>query len=134
MIETATRTILVTNAAVLAVIVDRVWFGMRPQGERRPGIVITRIGGSDPGNLEGSAGCVRGTLQLDCLAPTYREAKELAAKAIDAIDGYSGKVGQTDIDYLSVDDDSDIPVIAPEGKSSPATFGVSLTVSFMIQS
>src|SRR4051812_15709762 len=110
MIESAMRQVLISNTAVAAVIAGRCWFQVRPQGERRPGVVLSRSGGSDPGNIDGPAGFVQGTMQVDCLAPTYPDAKALAAKVASALDGYSGAVGTTEIDYMSVDDQSDIPV------------------------
>ncbi len=133
MIEPAVRSILLADAAVVLAVSDRVWFGLRPEGERRPGIVITRESGSDPGNLDGSAGFVNGTLQLDCLAPTYKEAKQLGSKVIDAVDYFSGDVNELHIDWLIIDDESDIAVLPPTGKASPSTFGVSLTLTFMFQ-
>lgn len=134
MIDTALRAILLADTDVAAVVDERVWFGLRPQGERRAGIVIRRTGGSDPGTLEGSAGYVTGSMDLDVLAPTYKDAKQLAVRVTTAIDGYSGAIAGTLIDWLAVSDDSDIPQIPPEAKSTPTTYGVSLTVDFQIQS
>lgn len=133
MIEPAVRSVLLADADVALAVADRVWFALRPQGERRAGVVIARQNGSDPGNLDGPAGYVVGTLQLDCLAPTYKDAKLLAAKVTSAIDGYTGTIGGTQIDWLTVADHSDVPVMPPEGKSTPQTFGVSLTVDFQHQ-
>jgi hypothetical protein len=134
MIEPATRAILLADSAVAAVVADRVWLGIRPQGERRAGICITRIGGSDPGTLDGSAGYETGTLDVACLAPTYQQAKELAAKAANAMNNFDGGViAGTNVAWLNVDDQTDIPIELPEGKATPSTYGVSLTTSFMFQ-
>ena len=132
MIEPAVRTILASAPAVAAVVENRVWLGQRPQNERRPGVVLNRTSGGDPHCLDGSAGYETGTIQADVLAPDYRTAKELARKVADALDNYTGTVAGVEIDWLSVDDEADIPAAPLEGKASP-TFGVALEVSFMHQ-
>jgi hypothetical protein len=132
MIEPAVRQIIANDAAVVVVVGDRVWLGQRPQGERRPGVVLTRTGGGDPHCLDGSAGYETGTMQADVLCPSYAEAKQLARKVADALDNFSGTVAGVEIDWLSVDDEADIPAAPLEGKASP-TFGVALEVSFMHQ-
>lgn len=132
MIEPAIRTILANDPAVSAVVADRVWLGTRPQGERRPGVVLNRSSGGDQHCLDGAAGYATGTVQADVLAPTYREAKELAQKVRDALDTYSGTVAGVLIDWLMIEDESDIPAAPLEGKAAP-TFGVSLDVNFMHQ-
>lgn len=135
MIEAAVRTILVNTPAVAGDVGDRVWLGpgSRPQNERRAGLVITRTGGGDQHDLEGVAGYAQGTLQADVLCPTYREAKELAAKVVTALHNYSGTVANVVIDWLQVGaDQTDIPAAPLEGKALP-TFGVSLDIEFMHQ-
>lgn len=132
MIEPAIRTILAGNAAVTAVVADRIWHGNRPQDERRPGIVLSLISATHPQTLDDHGGYSTGTVQADVLAPSYREAKELAAKVRAALDQYSGTVAGADIDWLIIEDESDIPTVPLEGKAVP-TAGVSLEVSFMVR-
>jgi hypothetical protein len=133
MIVPAVRTILAGDSAVASVAIDRIWLGVRPQNERRAGIVLTLVNGEHPHTLEEHAGYVTGTVQVDCLAPTYREARELAAKVITAIDRYSGVAASTTIDWLMVETESDVPTQPLEGAAVAPTFGVSLEVSFMHQ-
>ena len=132
MIEPAIRTILANAGTVVGVVGDRLWLGNRPQNERRPGIVLARVGGGDQHCLDGSAGYATGTVRVDVLCPTYREAKELAAKVVAALDNYSGTVADTVIDWLSSEDEADIEAAPLEGAALP-TFGVSLSVDYMIQ-
>jgi len=132
MIEPAIRNLLLAASAVNDVTEGRVWLGQRPQNERRPGVVLTRISGRDEQAIDGPAGYATGTVQAAVLAPDYRTAKELAAKVTAALDNYEGTVNETVIDWLSVVDESDIPAVPLEGKTSP-TFGVALDIEFMIQ-
>lgn len=132
MIVPAVRTILAADSAVVSIVTDRIWLGVRPQNERRAGIVLTLVTGEHEHTLEERTH-VTGTVQVDCLASTYREARELAAKVITAIDGYSGVAASTTIDWLMVETESDVPTQPLEGAAVAPTFGVSLEVSFMHQ-
>lgn len=130
-IESAIRSILLADEPVHADIDDRIWPGERKQGERRPGVVLSLVTASDPHTLDGSAGYVTGTVQVDVLCPTKKQAKELAGKVYGALDTYCGVVDELNIDWLMVEDQSDIPTLPLEGQATAPTFGVSLDVSFM---
>jgi Protein of unknown function (DUF3168) len=125
-IKSAVVPVLLGSAAITALVVDRVWLGVRPQGERRAGIVVTQISGADEGTLTGPSGTTKGTIRLDCLAPTAAAAEQLADAVTTAIDGKSF----TGIDWLLVTDREDIPIDIPQGAGTSATFGVQLTVEF----
>jgi hypothetical protein len=127
-IETTIRTILAGDDAVVALVSDRIWPGNRPQNERRTGCVITLPDKQFPQTLDDHAGYATGTVQVDSLAPTYREAKELTEAIKAALDQYES----ADVDYLIVDDEHDIPSAPLDGKALP-TFGVSLSINFRIK-
>lgn len=132
MIEPAFRTILLAAPAVAAIVADRVWLGFRPQNERRAGVVLTLTTANHEHVFEGHAGYVQGRMQADCLAPDYRAAKELAKAVSDALDNYTGTVAGVAIDYIEVEEESDIPRLPLEGQAMP-TFGVSVESEFMYQ-
>jgi len=129
-IEPAIRTILATDPTVTAIVDDRIWLGVRPQDERRAGIVIQLITSNFMQTLDDHAGYTTGTVQLSILAPTYREAKELTDTTIEAIDQYTGTAAGLQVDWIIVDTVSDIQSAPIEGKAVP-TLGVAIECSFM---
>lgn len=135
-VELASRLILTRNEAVAALVSDRVTFGIAAQGERRPRVVLTMTSSQHEHTMAGHAGYVTGTIEAACLAPDYPTVKALAAAVIDALDEYEGPVtgvADLDVSYITVDEESDIPVDVPEGAASPSTVGVSINFSFMIK-
>lgn len=133
MIEPAYRTILLAAPAVAGIVGDRVWLGIRPQNERRAGVVLTLLTGTHPHTFEGHGGYVQGRMQADCLAPDYRAAKELAKAVKDALDNYTGTVAGVAVDYIEIEEESDIPRLPLEGQAV-GTCGVSVESDFQYQS
>lgn len=133
MIEVAARLIL-TEAAPVADLVDgRVYFGVRPQDERRACIVLSLVSSNRAHTFDGAGGYTQGRLQVDCFAPTYPAAKGLANAAQDALDNFAGTKDETAIDYIETSDARDVPVVVPQGREGPATYGVTFDARFQIQ-
>lgn len=130
MIEQSFISLLSTTPAVTMIANDRVYPGNRPQNERRPSIVLTRTGTQTFRTFKKRARTIKGTMQIDCLAPTYREAKELAKAVSSVLDDFKGVSMNTRFHWVEIDDESDIPTAPLEGKAE-ATFGVSLDARFM---
>lgn len=133
MIEPAARIILSQDAVVGPLVVDRIYFGVAKQNERRPRLVLLLVSSVPGHTFEGKAGYRKGRLQCDCLAPTYAEAKALASAAQSALDNFSGTRDDTIIDWLEVGEARDIPMLPPTGAENPTTFGVAFDVRFMHQ-
>lgn len=129
-IEPVFRTLLVAAPAVSALVADRVYFANRPQDERRACVVLTLAGANGQHTHDGPAGWVDGVMRLDCLAPSYKAAKELASAVRAAIDGYAGTVAGTAVQYIEVDSQEDIEAAPLEGRALP-TFGISIECSFL---
>jgi hypothetical protein len=132
-IEVATRLILKGAAPVLALVADRIYFGVAEQNERRPRIVLTLVSSNRAHTHQGAGGYTRGRMQVDSLAPTYPDAKALAKAAQDALDNYVGTVDGTPIDWIETEEARDIPMATPAGGAAPTTFGVSFDARFMHQ-
>lgn len=130
MIENALHNLLSTTPAVTNLASDRVYFNLRPQNERRAGIVLTRTGTSRFRTMKGTARTVKGTMQVDVLAPTYPIAKQLAGAVRSLLEGFKGQSGDTLFKWVQINDESDIPTTPLVGKAEP-TFGVSLDIEFM---
>jgi hypothetical protein len=130
--EVAFRSILAGNPAVTAIVGDRLFFVQRPQDERRPCVILTRVSTLFGRNFRATAGWARGRMQFDCLAPSYPTVKELAAAVRDAIEDYTGTIDNTLIDQVTVDEERDTPVAPLEGRASP-TYGVQLDAAVLYQ-
>jgi hypothetical protein len=133
MIEVAFRKLLTVDATVAALVVDRVYFGNRPQNERRPSIVLYLVSQTVPGMTYRGQDFSTGRMQLNCLAPTYPQAKQLAAAARTALDGFTGTQDGTEVGYILISNYRDIPVMPLQGAAQPATFGVSIDAIFMVK-
>jgi hypothetical protein len=130
-IEPAFLSLLNAAEPVATLVGDRVYFGVAKQNERRPRIVLTLISSNSPHVFGGVGGYTQGRMQLDCLAPTYPVAKELAAAARAAVDAkYSRTVDGTLIHYIETGDARDIPMMPPAGNEQPTTFGVTFDARF----
>jgi len=131
MIEPAFRLILKAAPAVAPLVSERIYFVVAAQNERRPRLVLTLVSSQSGHTFQGRGGYVIGRMQIDCLAPTYPEAKALAKAAKDALEGFTGTVDTTVIDYIEPEDARDIPVAPPQGSELPTTYGVSFDARFM---
>jgi len=76
-------TLLTTNAAVKAIVADRVYPGALKHGCRLPAISFARISGNYDSDLSGNSGLEIPRIQVDCWALGYQQAKDLA-KAVRA--------------------------------------------------
>ena len=131
MIETAVRYLLINAATLTPTIADRVFFSLKPQNENRASVVVSRVATTRELVFKGPAGYSSGTLQLDCFAPDYPTAKQLAEAVRKVLHGFSGTVAEVDqVGYLGVSNDRDMPATPAEGRSNPSVFGVSLDVDY----
>lgn len=128
MIEPLIRSILIADEAVKAIASDRVFFLIKPQDKRREAaVVITLVSEQHYHAMDGRLPYTTGTLQLDCFASTYEEAKQLAAAVRDAID----KPTAAPIDWIDVEATRDIFAEPLEGTAFPLC-GVSVDAEYSI--
>ena len=93
MIEYAVRRQLLDNAAVAALVSDRIYPLMIPQGEPLPAITYSVVA-TDEDNQEGDADTLaRARVQLDCWATTYKQANDLARAVRLALPTTTGAIG-----------------------------------------
>jgi hypothetical protein len=92
-IRKALRSFLLADAAIVAVIVDRVYALRIPQGIKSSSIVVTRISGPGDYHLQGPSGLMSARIQVDAWATTADAATTLANLVKDRLDGYRGTVG-----------------------------------------
>lgn len=90
MIETTIRTRLLADAAVAALVADRVYIGIPPQRPSVPYIIVTKVDKVSPLTLDGAMGPNRLRLQIDCWAQGADEARSLAT-AVNGEDDQSSR-------------------------------------------
>ena len=130
MIEPAFRLLLTEAAPVSAVVGDRVYHNVVPQNERRARLVLLLASKEHGHTFQGEDTHVNGNMLVTCLAPTYQQAKELAAAVRTGLDGFGGTKDGTEFGYIECVDESDVPAEPLQGEATP-TFGVSLDFSFL---
>lgn len=105
-IETGLRTLLLTDAAVAALITARVYPISLPQEPTLPAVVYNRIDGAPAQFLSGSGSLKHARYQLDCYSTvSYSQAKAVAAAVNEALDGYRGSYSGGTIKGITVLDD-----------------------------
>lgn len=124
MIEAAFRKLLSSNAAVSALIGDRIYGGAAPQDvSQQSHIVLTLIDYSPAYLMTGPAGYGQGQMLIDCLAPTYKDAKALYQAAKTAIESTLTAAGYTangtTIHYAEVTTKRDVPLEILTGTETP---------------
>jgi hypothetical protein len=92
----ALRTYLLDDPAIAAVVDNRVFVSIIPQGETRASIVVSLISGRGDHHMEGASGLARPRLQIDAWAPDADVATALGNAVRDRIDGFSGVMGEGD--------------------------------------
>jgi len=93
MIEYAVRRQLLDNAAVAAIVGDRIYPLTIPQGEPLP-VITYRVVATDEDNQEGDADTLaRARVQLDCWAMTHKQANDLARAVRLALPTTTGALG-----------------------------------------
>ena len=96
MIDEGIRARLIAHAGLLAIISQRVYNNIAPQGATIPHIVFRRVSAQRDLTHSGPSGVARARFQFDCLGKTPTEAKQIAANLRNALHGYSGTIsGQT---------------------------------------
>lgn len=76
--DEALRDLLLQHAPIGAIVQRRVDWGVRPQGDALPAIVLERVIGIPQMNFDGDAGWSRDRIQIECWGRTYKAAKDLA--------------------------------------------------------
>jgi len=114
-IEKAIRSVLVADTDVNDLVSGRIYPYMRQQGQDFPAIVYTLDSTEPAHGLGGSLSLTRASLAVEQWADVYSDAKELANKVKDALDGYTGTSEGVVIKSCYHDNDSGNVDISPIG-------------------
>lgn len=88
--EEALLSLLMGNAAVSALVGDRIHWQGRPQATPLPAVVLTGISRVDDYSLSGATGPIDRRVQVDCWASTFTASKAVERAVIDALGGFTG--------------------------------------------
>lgn len=83
--ETQLRARLKADSAVAAIVGTRINWGVRPQGEAYPSLVLTLVSDGRPQSMGGLIECRETLVQFDCYGTTRAQAAALREAVIAAI-------------------------------------------------
>ena len=92
--EEQLRTLLLASSGVSSHVGGRINFGVHPQGEPFPAIVLNTISDSEGYTLSGPNGVTESRFQCDCYAGTYGAAKLLSRAVRGLLSGHSDSAFQ----------------------------------------
>ncbi|MEM9786791.1 MAG: DUF3168 domain-containing protein [Pseudomonadota bacterium] len=90
--EEAIRTRLLAVTAVTDIVAARINWGVHPQGEALPGLVLTTVSDAQDSNLNAPSGISDARVQVDCYAEDYGAAKLLFRAVRGALSGWSSHI------------------------------------------
>ncbi|MGX5777009.1 tail completion protein gp17 [Methylorubrum zatmanii] len=113
-INVTTKTLL-ANAAVKAIVGQKIHPGIAPQSSSPPDIVVDRVSGGPTYGLARSTGMTASRIQVECRARTFTAAENLGAAVVRALKDFRGTVGDLRVaiqasgsDYSDHADDASI--------------------------
>lgn len=106
-IRAAIKQYLGGQAALTAIVEDRIFPVARPQSSDLPAIVFKRLNGAHAHWITGGAGRADPRFMVDCLAATYADADTLAEAVRTVMQGFSGTVNGVVITSVILDDEAD---------------------------
>lgn len=104
MIEDGLRRLLLSKAAITAMVEGRIRVTKLRQADTFPAIVIDIPTSRHHNDLEGDGGLVESTVSFMCMAHTMQTARELAEAVRLNIAGYEGPAGADTLQGIVVDE------------------------------
>lgn len=106
--EGALIDLIKSDAAIAALVNGRVYPLRRPQGSAFPAIVSTRVSGQPLYDDDGEVGLQNARVQVDSIALTYTQAKDLAQAVRAALTAFSGVHAGINFSYIMLDEERDL--------------------------
>jgi hypothetical protein len=95
------RQLLAGDAAVAALVGDRVYTEVLPQAGEVPAIVFTEVGADEDVALDGPTGATSARLQIDSWAKTRAEATSLGRAVRAALAGHVGAAAGLEVELVA---------------------------------
>ena len=121
-IEGALVAILEGDATVNSLVGTKIFPNKVPQGTAMPAITYQQISGPRDHVMAGPTGLVDARYQFNCWSDKYAQAKEVFEAVRIILDGYSGTVNSRQIDGIRLENEGDVPQVAP-GKDQLMRYG-----------
>ncbi len=87
----------------------RYWVRAPQSLSTRPYIVLNRVSGNRDYHMAGASGYVQSRVQVDVYAETYSSAQTTVRAVRDAVSGLKTTVGGTQIQFITVESERDLP-------------------------
>lgn len=129
LVEDGIREWLLDDADVSSVVGERVRPGVLDEADSLPAIVVSVDGEDHAGELDESSGLVQADVLVHAIARSYRQARILGKRIVDALADECGEAGGGLIQSIDVEDETYTPV--PESDDGD-TWRHVLTVRFTV--
>jgi hypothetical protein len=130
--ETVLRSALVASANVSALVGSRIYPILAPQTAALPFIVWRRSGISREHTLAGPMGVSTVSVEMQLLAATYEQAREVADRVRLVLDGYGATLNNTEVKHVSLEQESD-DFVQLAGGDLPPVYQVTQTYNILWQ-
>jgi hypothetical protein len=117
---------------VSALVGSRIFPILAPQTAALPFIVWRRSGISREHTLSGPMGVPTVSVEMQLLATTYEQARDLADKVRVVLDGYGGSLNNTEVKHVSLEQESD-DFVQLAGGDLPPVYQVTQTYNILWQ-
>lgn len=132
-IEPAIKTILLGDTPVTDLVSSRIFYINKPQNVTSSCIVLQLLSTVRGLVFGGANGYSNGTLQITCFAPRYEIVKTLTDAVRAALHGFAGTVASTEVSFIKITSDNDIPVVPAEGRQVTNVYGAALDAEYMVK-
>jgi hypothetical protein len=130
--ELVLRAALVASGPVSALVGRRIYPILAPQTAALPFIVWRPSGISREHTLSGPMGVPTVSVEMQLLANTYEQARDLADKVRVVLDGYGGTLNNTEVKHVSLEQESD-DFVQLAGGDLPPVYQVTQTYNILWQ-
>ena len=130
--EAVLRSALVASATVSELVGNRIYPILAPQTAALPFIVWRRSGISREHTLAGPMGVSTVSVEMQLLATTYEQAREVADRCRLVLDGYGATLNNTEVKHVSLEQESD-DFVQLAGGDLPPVYQVTQTYNILWQ-
>jgi len=130
--EAVVRAALVASASVSTIVGSRIYPILAPQTAALPLIIWRRSGIDRQHSLAGPIGTPTVSLEMQLLATTYEQARELADRVRAVLDGYGGTLNNTEVKHVYLDQEAD-DFVQLAGGDLPPVYQVTQTYQIIWQ-
>lgn len=130
--EAVLRSALVASPAVSALVGSRVYPLLAPKTASLPFITWRRAGITREHTLAGPMGMPNVSLEVQSLAGTYEDVRELADRVRLVLDGYGATVNNVEVKHVSLENEAD-DFVQLAGGDLPPVYQVTQTFNVIWQ-